>query len=145
MRKSLFFYALASLFDAPLDAGLPRPLTKLTAAEIVEKNACACGGSAAWRAVETLIHVRKNGRRGEAAVAVPLLFELTRPRRVRSELGFRRDTAFQVFDGTNGWKLRPFLNRRDVERYTPEEVKAAALQSDLDGSLMDYVSGLRMS
>jgi hypothetical protein len=37
------------------------------------------------------------------------------------------------------------VNRRDVERYTAEEVKAAALQSDLDGSLMDYVSGLRMS
>ena len=127
IRKFLLFFALVSQFNVPLDAGLLRPVTKLTAAKIVEKNACACEGSAAWRAVETLSMSGKNGRRGKPAVVVSLLFEPTRHPRERSELGFRRDTAFQVLDGTNGWKLRPFLNRRDVACYTQEEAKAAAL------------------
>jgi hypothetical protein len=46
----------------------------------------------------------------------------------------------QVYDGTNGWKLRPFLNRRDVEPYTPDELKAASMQAELDGPLVDYVT-----
>ena len=103
MRKFLLFFVLASLFNAPLDAGLPRPVTKLTAAETVEENACACGGSAAWRSpCRRYPCPEKMDAGGKPAVAVSLLFEPTRPRRVRSELGFRRETAFQVFDGTNG-------------------------------------------
>ena len=131
MRKFLLFFALASLFNAPLEAGLPRPVTKLTAAEIVEKNACACGGSAAWRAPCRRYPCPE---KMDAGGSPPLQCRSLRahaPSQARSELGFRREKAFQVFDGTNGWKLRPFLNRRDVERYTPEEMKAAALQSDL--------------
>ena len=54
MRKLLLFSALASLSNALLDAGLPGPVAKLTAAEIVEKNAAARGGLAAWRNVQTL-------------------------------------------------------------------------------------------
>ena len=46
----------------------------------------------------------------------------------------------QVFDGSNGWKLRPFLNRREVEPYTVEEMKTVAVQSELDGPLIDYAA-----
>jgi hypothetical protein len=38
----------------------------------------------------------------------------------------------------NGWKLRPFLNRTDVEPYTPMEKKLASNLDDLDGPLIDY-------
>jgi outer membrane lipoprotein-sorting protein len=57
---------------------------------------------------------------------------------MRIELQFNGQTAIQVFDGQNGWKLRPFLNRHEVEPYTPEELKATALQAELDGPLVDY-------
>ena len=40
--------------------------------------------------------------------------ELKRPRKMRFELQFNGQTAVQVFDGANGWKLRSFLNRRVV-------------------------------
>jgi hypothetical protein len=43
-----------------------------------------------------------------------------------------------VYDGANGWKLRPFLNRREVEPFTAEELKKAFLQADVDGPLVDY-------
>jgi hypothetical protein len=45
-----------------------------------------------------------------------------------------------VYDGTNGWKLRPYLNRLDVEPYTAEEMKVASKQSELDGPLVDYAA-----
>jgi hypothetical protein len=66
--------------------------------------------------------------------------ELKRPRKMRVELVFKGQTAIQVFDGANGWKLRPFLNRRVVEPYTEEEMKSAAMQADLDGPLVDYAA-----
>jgi len=48
--------------------------------------------------------------------------ELQRPAQDRSlEIEFNNQKAIQVFDGTNGWKLRPFLNRHEVETYTPDE------------------------
>lgn len=59
---------------------------------------------------------------------------------MRLELQFNGQTAVQVYDGTNGWKLRPFLNRRDVEPFTPEEIKKASTQTELDGFLVDYAA-----
>jgi hypothetical protein len=66
--------------------------------------------------------------------------ELARPRKARFELKFNGQIAVQVFDGTNGWKLRPFLNRSEVEPYTPEEPKKASMLSDLDSPLVDYAT-----
>lgn len=48
---------------------------------------------------------------------------------MRMELQFNGQTAILVFDGANGWKLRPFLNRREVEPYSREEMKASSLQA----------------
>jgi len=66
--------------------------------------------------------------------------ELKRPKKMRVELQYKGQTAIQIFDGTNGWKLRPFLNRMDVEPYTAEEIKIATYQSELDGPLMNYAA-----
>jgi hypothetical protein len=66
--------------------------------------------------------------------------ELARPRKMRFESKFNGQIAVQVFDDTNGWKLRPFLNRSEVQPYTPEERKKASMQSDLDGPLVDYAT-----
>lgn len=66
--------------------------------------------------------------------------ELKRPRKMRLELQFNGQTAIQVFDGANGWKLRPFLNRREVEPYTQDEIRIASAQSELDGLLVDYAA-----
>jgi len=66
--------------------------------------------------------------------------ELQRPRKMRFELQFNGQTAVQVFDGINGWKLRPFLGRRVVEPYTTDEMKSTSMQADLDGPLVDYAA-----
>jgi len=59
---------------------------------------------------------------------------------MRFELQFAGQTALQVYDGANGWKLRPYLNRLEVEPYTADETKVASIQADLDGPLVDYVA-----
>ena len=146
------------------------PPAKLSAAEIVTKNVAARGGLEAWRAVKTMSLSGKTGaggnqratlqlptqaqatvvtRRTEHAqlpsrrieeVNLPFLMELARPRKLRFELQVAGQTALQVYDGVNGWKLRPYLNRLEVEPYTAEELKAASVQSELDGPLVDYAA-----
>src|SRR4030088_3606786 len=136
----------------------------LSAAAIVDKNVAARGGLQAWRAVQTISMEGKLGaggnqraalpvpapdRKGNPAILpqrptqeaqLPFVMELKRPRKTRLELTFNGQKANQVFDGTNGWKLRPFVNRRVVEPYTTDETKGAAMQPDIDGPLVDYAA-----
>jgi hypothetical protein len=73
-------------------------------------------------------------------ILLPFQMELKRPLKSRIEVQFQGDTAIQVFDGISGWKLRPFLGRRQVESYTQAEAKIASQQQELDGPLVDYVA-----
>jgi outer membrane lipoprotein-sorting protein len=152
------FLVLAVALAVAADTAPARP--KLSAAEIVDKSVAASGGLQAWRAVQSItmkgkmeaggnqrptlpVPGVKAGREMPAKrpleqAQLPFTMELKRPKKMRLELEFNGQTAIQVFDGTNGWKLRPFLNRHEVEPYTPDEMKATALQSELDGPLVDY-------
>jgi hypothetical protein len=71
---------------------------------------------------------------------LPFSLEMKRSRKTRLELEFKGQTAVQVYDGTQGWKVRPFLNRHEVESFTADELKAVASQADLDGYLVDYAA-----
>ena len=95
-------------------------------------------GSRASRRVRP--EVAKSGEESLKTVQVPFVMELQRPRKMRLEIQFNGDTAVQVYDGVAGWKLRPFLERREVEPFTPEELKVAAQQQELDGPLVDYAA-----
>lgn len=151
------------LFPVSLCAATPRggaSSAALTAAQIVERNVSARGGLDKWRAVESLsisgtMQAGGNNRpslsspvpadktsapsaRPAEQMLLPFVMELKRPLKMRVELEFRGQTAFQIYDGAHGWKLRPFLNRREVEPYTDDEMKTVAIQADLDGPLVDY-------
>ena len=161
MLNKLQAICICLMFMAPLAAAAPSQ-GGLSAAQIVDKNVAARGGLQAWRAVQTLSLEGKLGAGGNqrAPLAVPIpnpsqialphrraeetqlpfLMELKRGRKKRLELQFAGKTAVQVYDGTNGWKLKPFLNRSEVEPFTAEELKIASEQSDLDGPLVDYVA-----
>lgn len=73
-------------------------------------------------------------------VQLPFKLEMKRPRKSRLEIEFAGTTAVQVYDGTSGWKLRPYLNRNDVEAFTAEESKSEAGKADLEGPLVDYAA-----
>jgi len=59
----------------------------------------------------------------EQQVQLPFALEMKRPRKSRLEIEFAGKTAVQVYDGTQGWKKRPFLNREDVEPFSADELK----------------------
>jgi hypothetical protein len=73
-------------------------------------------------------------------VQLPFVLELKRPRATRLEIKYQGNTALQIYDGTHGWKVRPFLGRRDVETFTDEELTLAAQQAELDGPLIDHAA-----
>jgi hypothetical protein len=168
LRKTLTIL-IATAFALSLEARpeTAPAARKLSATEIVNKNVAARGGLEAWRAVETMTLTGKMGAGGNqrATLAVtlpgvrndqsklegvrsrpveevqlPFVMDLARPHKSRVELQFKGQTAIQVYDGTNGWKLRPFLNRLEVEPYTAEEMKIASKQSELDGFIVDYAA-----
>jgi len=56
------------------------------------------------------------------------------------EVQFNGQAAVQVYDGANGWKLLPFLNRHEFEPFSEEELKIASYQEDVDGPLVDYIT-----
>ncbi len=168
-RQSLMISAsLAFSLSLAAAADVAPSGAKLSAAQIVDKNVAARGGLQAWRAVQTMSLEGKLGAGGtqrstlpappEAVpagrklapqivpqrpveeVQLPFVMELKRPRKTRFEIQFNGQTAVQVYDGAQGWKLRPYLNRRVVEPYTADEIKVASLQADLDGPLVDYAA-----
>jgi hypothetical protein len=134
---------------------------KLSASEIVNRNVAARGGLERWRAVRTLSWQGKLDAGGNnqrslrlpgmppapppskeplPQVQLPFVMELARPRKQRLEIEFAGQSAIQVYDGVNGYKVRPYLNRHEVEPFTPAELETAAAQSDLDGALVDCVA-----
>lgn len=165
LRKMLGILILPAFAISLAAADTPVAAPKLSAADIVAKNVAARGGLQAWRSVQTMTLTGKlgaggnqratlavpnpAGRKAQGLIApqrpveevqLPFALELKRPSKMRFELQFKGDTAIQAFDGTLGWKLRPFLNRREIEPYSPEETKIASAQGELDGYLIDYAA-----
>jgi len=73
-------------------------------------------------------------------VLLPFALEMKRPGKSRLEIQFAGKTAVQVYDGKNGWKLRPYLNREDAEPFTADEAKSESTKGALDGPLVDYAA-----
>ncbi len=75
---------------------------------------------------------------GKQDAKLPFLMSMKRPQKSRLEIKFQEQTAVQVWDGNQGWKVRPYLNRNEVENYTAAETKSAAAAAELDGPLVDF-------
>lgn len=164
LGKTMVISAALSMALGALAADTPSSRPTLSADEVVARNVQARGGLKAWRAVQTLSWSGKMGAGGNQRTPLPVQvpgkgpnkltvpprpkeeaqlpfqMDMERVRKVRLELQFNGQTAVQVYDGTNGWKVRPYLNRHDVEPFTDDELKTASEQSDLDGLLVDYAA-----
>lgn len=112
----------------------------MSAAQIVERNVAARGGLQAWHAVNAMTMSGQIEAGGTKNTRLPFTMTMKRPHKSRFEIRFNEQTAFQIYDGTQGWKVRPFLGRDEVEPYTPAEIKSAAASAELDGPLIDYAS-----
>lgn len=167
IRKSIavtLVYGFACTFMLGAQSKVPQ--SKMTAAEIASKNVAARGGLQAWRAVESLSETGRLTAGGDdrkplppeipglkrppklaqipssprlaQEAELPFVLDMERPRKMRFELQFKGDTAVQVYDGTQGWKVRPYLNRKEIESFSVDELRLASMQSELDGPLVDY-------
>jgi len=146
------------------------PAAGLSVSQIVDRHVAARGGLKAWHAVQTIsVRGKLDAGTGDsiqrsmtlarqgmgasvkhaaaaktaaetAQVQLPFRLEMKRPRKSRLEIDFAGKTAIQVYDGQNGWKLRPYLNRDDVEPFTTEEAKSEETKADLEPPLIDYVA-----
>lgn len=113
--------------------------SKLTAAQVVAKNVAARGGLKVWRAVDTVTLSGRLEAGGKKNSELPFVLKMKRPHMNRLELSFQDQTALQVYNGEQGWKVRPFLGRgNEVEPFTPAEARSAAAWDELDGPLVDY-------
>jgi outer membrane lipoprotein-sorting protein len=136
-RLSFIACLFCTLMGLSVRSALPQAMT---ADQIIEKNITARGGLKAWRDVKTMVMTGKMDAGSKQNVQLPFVMKLKRPRMSRLELDFAGKTAVQVYDGTRGWKVRPFMGRNEVESYTAAETALAAEESDLDGYLIDHAA-----
>jgi outer membrane lipoprotein-sorting protein len=138
-RFPLLAYSLVS-FAAFTAATTSQAQATLSAAQIVDKNIAARGGLRAWHSVQTMTMEGTLDAGGKVNHALPFVMKLKRSHKSRLEITFKDQTSVQVYDGAQGWKVRLFLNRNEVEPFTKAEANSAEATDDLDGPLVDYIA-----
>jgi hypothetical protein len=127
---------VAGLFLAAL------PARALSIGEISRKGVDALGGAAKLAAVRT---ERMTGRISFGSEdAVPLVVELKRPGKIRTEVGFAAGTFVQGFDGATGWMIDPSRGGKPAEM-SAEQARNLPEQADMDGPLLRWKErGIRL-
>ncbi|WP_211462941.1 LolA-like protein [Collimonas silvisoli] len=137
--STCIFACVSTLACAEEPAAGPSSEPGLSAAQIVEKNVAARGGADAWRKIQTMIWVGHVESANVVLPTLPFVLELKRPNKTRFEITALNQVAVRVYDGANGWKLRPSRNGKpDLQPYTADELKFAHEEQVIDGPLIDY-------
>ena len=108
-----------------------------TVDDILAKNFEAKGGLAKMKAVQA-IRLTAKMTIGPGMEA-PAVIEQKRGDKVRIDITFQGMTLTPMaLSGTTGWKLMPIQGNPNPEALSPEEMKDAIEQADMDGFLVDY-------
>jgi hypothetical protein len=120
-------------------AASPPTVPHLTAKKIVANNVKARGGLDAWRKVKTVVFIGHLETGNPSVPRVPFVMQQARPNKTRFEVHVHEKTSVRVFNGVEGWKLRPSRGGGpEPLAYTAEEVEAARDEPGIDGPLIDY-------
>lgn len=140
MNRSALQASCIAILGAGLGSALAAP-ANLSADQIVERNIAARGGLSAWHDAKTLTVSGDIDAGGKPNHTLPYVLKEKSPNKNRLEIVFNEQTSLQVFDGVQGFKVRPFLNRNEVEAFTPAESKAATTaEHSLEGPLLDHAA-----
>ena len=122
--------------------GKPAHAPSLTAEEIVAKNVAARGGLEAWRKIQTMVWIGHMEVPGGPDPRMGFVLEQKRPDKTRFEITTMNARMVRVFDGRQGWKVRPSQEGGgiDAKPFSPDEVKFSQRAQGIDGPLMDYQS-----
>ena len=118
---------------------LPLAAAAQTADEIVKKVLDARGGAEKIKSVQSeRVSGHVSFSRGMEGTFV---VELKRPLKMHVEISIEGQTIIRVYDGkSSGWTINPFLENKDVQPLSSEDLKNVSDESDFDGPLMDYKS-----
>ncbi|HWY73738.1 MAG TPA: hypothetical protein VNW98_08850 [Burkholderiaceae bacterium] len=131
--------AVRAFGAVPAPAAKSVPAPELTAEQIIEKNVAARGGLEPWRKIETMVWAGHMEQAGGPMASVQFVLQQKRPNKTRFEVNAIGERSVRVFNGANGWKVRPAADGSpDVQQYTPQEAKFARDESVIDGPLIDY-------
>jgi hypothetical protein len=114
---------------------------KLAAEQIVAKNVAARGGLDAWRKITTMVWVGHIESAHAPTPSVLFVLQQQRPNRTRFEINAMGERTLRIFDGAQGWRVRPARSDGpDVQPYTTEELRFARGAQGIDGPLIDYAT-----
>jgi outer membrane lipoprotein-sorting protein len=107
-------------------------------AEIIDKNAAARGGAEAWRKIRTMAWMGRVEAAEMPGHSMPFVLQQERPNKTRFELAMQNQRSLRIYDGTEGWKLRPSGNGMpNVQAFTADELNFAHDAQAIDGPLME--------
>jgi outer membrane lipoprotein-sorting protein len=127
--RAAFFFTVIALFPLVLLAQTPD--------EVINAYLKARGGLDKVKAVKTeRVTATVTLQPGADAV---LTYERKRPLKMHMEITLNGESFIRVYDGKSaGWVYNPFTPKAAVVAMTPEEIRGAAEESDLDGPFVDY-------
>ncbi len=139
MRLRAAGFATASIVLALAAGGARAGSTPLNVGQIIARNVAARGGLAAWRRVHTLTWVGHIDSAHAPMPGMQFTMDQARPNKTRFAIDMIGVHTVRVFDGSQGWKLRPAPNGRPMlEPFDTEELRFAQDAPGLDGPLIDY-------
>jgi len=140
MKSSIVLFALLlPTLAATLPANAQTATSeraKLPPAQFIARPIEARGGLLKIKAIRSL---RSVGRVEIGPVILDLSIENPRGA-FRSDTSIQGMTKTEAFDGVQGWVIDPFAGKgpsAEAEPMSPEQLKTAELQGDLDGHLVD--------
>ncbi|MBN3762242.1 hypothetical protein [Burkholderia sp. Ac-20365] len=139
--KRLTSWLLAGCVSAFAWAQMPAAEHPLTVDEIIAKNASARGGEEAWRQIRTMLWTGHVESANAPTPNAPFVLALRRPDSTRFEITAMNQRIVRVFNGKEGWKIRPSSGGApDVQPYTPQEIRYARDEQVIDGPLLDHAA-----
>lgn len=139
--RTIARWALAGVVALAAHANQSVIAQELSAAQIIEKNAAARGGAEAWRKVQTMAWVGHVESANATGRNMRFVLAQKRPHNTRFEITGENQRSLRVYDGSNGWKVRPSASGMpEAQPYTTEELSFARGAQVIDGPLMDYAA-----
>ncbi len=106
-----------------------------TADDVINKHLEARGGLARLKALESIV---MTGSLNQNGTDVSMKFVVAQNKGTRVEFSVMGQTGYSIVTPTAGWNMNPFMGATEPTALTPEQLKEAQTQLDIQGPFVDY-------
>jgi len=106
-----------------------------SADEIVAQHIKAIGGMDNWKKVAA---IKKTGSLTAQGMEIPIEITVVQDKAARQEFTVMGMTNYTIITPTEGWYFMPIQQQTKPEALTPEVLKKAQDELDIQGALVDY-------